>query len=159
MVSWPFAKRRKSSAVSVPRVAAATTIAEEPRHEFQREEEHAEQPENQSALLLHAVRQPYEHTSDHSIPQVEHDHELLVKVSAVGLNPIDWKAPYVFIPCTTMIHETDFDIEISTLASQPYRTYRAVNFPALLSGLLPLPSTLAYEKATSSQFRRLTIAT
>ena len=50
-------------------------------------------PKTQSALLLHAIRTPYQVNKDHALPSVQDDHELLVKVSAVGLNPIDWKAP------------------------------------------------------------------
>lgn len=148
MVSWPFAKRRKSSAISVPKVAALTPTVEDPRHDFQREEEHTEQPENQSALLLHAVRQPYEHISDHSIPNIEHDHELLVKVSAVGLNPIDWKAPYAYTTCVPTTHQANLNTEISTLAFQPFRTYLVANFLALSFVPLLLLTTPGYAKAT-----------
>lgn len=47
----------------------------------------------QSALFLQAVRQKYVLVTDHIVPAVQHDGEILVKVDAVGLNPIDWKAP------------------------------------------------------------------
>lgn len=49
----------------------------------------------QTALTLKAIRKPYEIALEHPIPSVSHDDELLVRVDAVGLNPIDWKAPYV----------------------------------------------------------------
>ncbi|KAF1960413.1 GroES-like protein [Byssothecium circinans] len=62
--------------------------------EFQRRRnDDAAIPEAQSALLLHAIRTPYEVFSEYALPSVQDDHELLVKVTAVGLNPIDWKAP------------------------------------------------------------------
>ncbi|KAF1847829.1 GroES-like protein [Cucurbitaria berberidis CBS 394.84] len=61
--------------------------------EFQRSTERTPLPENQSALLLHAIRQPYGISTEHEVPEIQHDHELLVKVNAAGLNPIDWKAP------------------------------------------------------------------
>lgn len=60
---------------------------------FQRRETTSPPPNNQSALLLHATRQPYKPTTDRTIPEVQHEWELLVKVEAIGLNPIDWKAP------------------------------------------------------------------
>jgi hypothetical protein len=61
--------------------------------EFQRRDAEIRIPKAQSALLLHAIRQPYELATNHPLPSVKSDHELLVKVSAIGLNPIDWKAP------------------------------------------------------------------
>jgi hypothetical protein len=52
----------------------------------------------QNALVLHAVKEKYALVSDHSVPSILHQDEILIKISAIGLNPIDWKAPYVF-PC------------------------------------------------------------
>jgi hypothetical protein len=49
-------------------------------------------PLSQTALLLHAVRQPYV-IQDHDVPVVHNESEVLIKVEVVGLNPIDWKAP------------------------------------------------------------------
>jgi len=49
--------------------------------------------EHQEVLLLHGVKQRYQHTTKHQIPKAEDDGEMLVKVTVVGLNPIDWKAP------------------------------------------------------------------
>jgi len=50
-------------------------------------------PNKQKALVLSSLRQPYELTAGHAVPTTRSDHELLVKVNFVGLNPIDWKAP------------------------------------------------------------------
>jgi hypothetical protein len=61
--------------------------------DFQRTEGAVIAPTAQSVLLLHAIRQPYNVTKDYTVPALQHDTELLVKVGAVGLNPIDWKAP------------------------------------------------------------------
>jgi len=52
-------------------------------------------PATQSLLLLHAPRQDYVLTYDHPVPATNANHEVLVRVHAIGLNPIDWKAPYV----------------------------------------------------------------
>jgi len=60
---------------------------------FQRTEKAIVAPTAQSVLQLHAIRQPYNVTQDYTVPALKHDTELLVKVGAVGLNPIDWKAP------------------------------------------------------------------
>jgi len=50
-------------------------------------------PETQRVLLLHAARQPYQLTDNYAVPKVEGEHEVLVRTQAIGLNPIDWKAP------------------------------------------------------------------
>ncbi|KAM0352358.1 hypothetical protein ACHAPU_002023 [Fusarium lateritium] len=50
-------------------------------------------PSSQSVLLLHAIRQPYQVSSGYAVPEIKHDHELLVRTDTIGLNPIDWKAP------------------------------------------------------------------
>lgn len=52
-------------------------------------------PETQQALLLHAAKQPYELVDTHKVPSSLSKHEVLVRTVAIGLNPIDWKAPYV----------------------------------------------------------------
>ncbi|KAM0438717.1 hypothetical protein ACHAPT_001474 [Fusarium lateritium] len=50
-------------------------------------------PSSQTVLLLHGVRQQYEVTPGYAIPDTKHDHELLVRSTTIGLNPIDWKSP------------------------------------------------------------------
>ncbi|KAJ6064335.1 hypothetical protein N7499_013015 [Penicillium canescens] len=47
----------------------------------------------QSVLLLKGAREQYSLVNDHAIPSVLHQGEILVKVLAIGLNPIDWKGP------------------------------------------------------------------
>ncbi|KAJ5805123.1 Polyketide synthase enoylreductase [Penicillium riverlandense] len=47
----------------------------------------------QTVLLLKGVREQYTLVNDHDIPSVSNPGEVLVKVLAIGLNPIDWKAP------------------------------------------------------------------
>lgn len=60
---------------------------------FQRHTVDGTYPEQQFALLLHAIRQPYQVASNCAVPEIQNDTELLVKVTAAGLNPIDWKSP------------------------------------------------------------------
>ncbi|KAL3482111.1 chaperonin 10-like protein [Aspergillus californicus] len=47
----------------------------------------------QSALLVRAAHQPYALVTDHAIPSILHKDEILIKVNAIGLNPVDWKGP------------------------------------------------------------------
>ncbi|KAL4944847.1 hypothetical protein BDV06DRAFT_219907 [Aspergillus oleicola] len=48
---------------------------------------------SQQALLLKAVKEEYTLVTDHEVPKLLHFDEILIKVAAVGLNPVDWKAP------------------------------------------------------------------
>jgi hypothetical protein len=50
-------------------------------------------PETQTVLLLHGARQPYQLTENHPVPTFKDDQEILVRTQAIGLNPMDWKAP------------------------------------------------------------------
>jgi len=63
------------------------------QHEFQRRKSIPAPPERQHALLLHAARRPYDLATSHATPDIKLGTELLVRVEAIGLNPIDWKAP------------------------------------------------------------------
>ncbi|PWY87396.1 oxidoreductase [Aspergillus heteromorphus CBS 117.55] len=47
----------------------------------------------QSALLLHGVGEQYTLVTDHAIPAISKPEEILVKIQAIGLNPVDWKGP------------------------------------------------------------------
>lgn len=49
----------------------------------------------QNALLLHAAKQPYTLAADHAVPELLYEDEVLVKITNIGLNPVDWKGPYV----------------------------------------------------------------
>jgi len=51
---------------------------------------------HQEILLLHGAKQKYTHTKEQPVPILKNDREMLVSIEVVGLNPIDWKAPYVF---------------------------------------------------------------
>lgn len=64
----------------------------------------------QSVLLIHGPGEEYKLTENHDVPQPKSDHEILVKVIAVGLNPVDWKGPdYNFgMPSLPWINGRDF---------------------------------------------------
>ncbi|KAF2633813.1 hypothetical protein BU25DRAFT_436176 [Macroventuria anomochaeta] len=87
--------QRKSASTTRPwiRTAFRPWHKDDVRDQFQCNRIDTPRPEQQSALLLHAIRQPYEVTIDHAVPEIQQDSELLVKVTAVGLNPMDWTAP------------------------------------------------------------------
>ncbi|KAJ5972591.1 Alcohol dehydrogenase superfamily zinc-type [Penicillium vulpinum] len=67
-------------------------------------------PTSQIALVLQGLRQPYTLTPAHPVPLVSHPDELMIKIHAIGLNPIDWKSvDYGFgIPCLPYIAGRDF---------------------------------------------------
>jgi hypothetical protein len=52
-------------------------------------------PETQTVLLLYNLGQPYQLISNYAVPQLGAT-EVLVRTRAIGLNHIDWKAPYVY---------------------------------------------------------------
>lgn len=75
---------------------------------------------HQEVLLLHAPKQRYAHTKKQQIPSLENEREMLIAVEVVGLNPIDWKAPYEHVSEANPA-VTDLLIEISDLDCQNYR--------------------------------------
>ncbi|KAG9241658.1 hypothetical protein BJ878DRAFT_216717 [Calycina marina] len=48
---------------------------------------------HQEVLWLHAPKERYKHSKEQAIHTLNNDREMLVAVKAIGLNPIDWKAP------------------------------------------------------------------
>ncbi|KAH6638787.1 chaperonin 10-like protein [Boeremia exigua] len=95
MVPWRWRPKSISKAPAPIKTedTAKDSAIVQVQDQFQRHEITKTHPERQSALLLHAIRQPYEVAIDHAVPEVQDDTELLVKVTAAGLNPIDWKSP------------------------------------------------------------------
>ncbi|KAL1957859.1 hypothetical protein VTO42DRAFT_5424 [Malbranchea cinnamomea] len=63
----------------------------------------------QDVLLLKGFREKYTLVKNHAVPKILHQDEILVKVIAIGLNPIDWKAPaFSFgVPCLPWINGRD----------------------------------------------------
>ncbi|EFY91902.1 oxidoreductase, zinc-binding dehydrogenase family, putative [Metarhizium acridum CQMa 102] len=53
----------------------------------------ADIPPSQTVLLLRAPRQGYHLVDEYPVPRLAHESEILVRNRAIGLNPIDWKAP------------------------------------------------------------------
>lgn len=49
-------------------------------------------PRTQKALLLREVRQPFALAEDHQVPEVLAPDEVIIRIQAIGLNPIDWKS-------------------------------------------------------------------
>ncbi|KAH7115059.1 chaperonin 10-like protein [Dendryphion nanum] len=66
-------------------------------------------PAMQTQLLLHKAKQPYEIDNEREIPELRSG-ELLVRVEAIGLNPIDWKsAEYGFaLPAFPCVNGREF---------------------------------------------------
>jgi NADPH:quinone reductase-like Zn-dependent oxidoreductase len=61
-------------------------------------------PDKQTVLLLHAPRQPYTLTEDYPVPGLRDDSEALVRVQAIGLNPLDWRSWYATDPSVLQRH-------------------------------------------------------
>ncbi|KAK4057056.1 hypothetical protein OIO90_001956 [Microbotryomycetes sp. JL221] len=49
-------------------------------------------PDKQDALLLHAPKQKYQ-LAQIPLPAFEQPDEVLIRIEAIGLNPVDWKGP------------------------------------------------------------------
>lgn len=52
-------------------------------------------PSSQTAVLLYEPRQAYHVVHSYPVPDISNESEVLVRVRVIGLNPIDWKGPYV----------------------------------------------------------------
>ncbi|CAI6338044.1 unnamed protein product [Periconia digitata] len=119
---------------------------------YQSRNDDATAPKSQSALLLRAVKTPYEVTSDYEIPTIKHGHELLVKVTAVGLNPIDWKAPdFNFgIPVLPYIAGREF---VGTVIETP-----KTNNPRIRKGDVVIVPSTDYRDLRKAAFQQHSIA-
>lgn len=58
----------------------------------------ADIPETQTVFILYAAKQPYETAERYQVPPIQDEREVLVRTEHIGLNPIDWKAPWVPFP-------------------------------------------------------------
>lgn len=67
-------------------------------------------PAKQKAVLLHGIRERFRLKNDHEVPETKNAHELVVKIQAIGLNPVDWKSvDYGFgIPTLPYVSGRDF---------------------------------------------------
>ena len=71
-------------------------IAEKPSRIWQQDFNMSQPtPDKQNILLLHAAKQDYEHTEEAPVPQIQSENDVLLQTKVIGLNPIDWKGPYV----------------------------------------------------------------
>ncbi|KAM7217501.1 GroES (chaperonin 10)-like protein [Rhypophila decipiens] len=91
-ISFPRARKTPSTTDEQSEVILETKLKP---HEEQHEDEPLPlpTPDTQRVLLLHAAKQPYQLTEKYAVPAVQGHHEVLVRTQAIGLNPIDWKAP------------------------------------------------------------------
>ncbi|RMZ74923.1 hypothetical protein DV738_g5678, partial [Chaetothyriales sp. CBS 135597] len=104
-------------------------------------------PQKQQQLLVVEVKQPLHLKDDASIPASNTDHEVLVRIEYVGLNPIDWKSVTFgwglpSLPCIVgrdyvgrVVHkhspDADIGVEIGDVVlgiSTDYRDYRKAAF-------------------------------
>lgn len=93
MGAWPLWERlssliykRHAKLIAASSIKSDSTLTEEKdvKHEI---------PTKQRLLLLHGPKQDYVLTDDQAVPVADSQHEVVVRVTTIGLNPIDWKAP------------------------------------------------------------------
>ncbi|KAF2086020.1 GroES-like protein [Saccharata proteae CBS 121410] len=91
-------------------IAGTITIKSTKEDHFQRSYLTSTVPSLQTVLLLYQPRTRYSLTPKHPIPTISSSTDLLIQIQAIGLNPIDWKAPdYNFgIPHLPYISGRDF---------------------------------------------------
>jgi len=95
-VEMKKAKRRKTTEDEKV-IILTPEVQEKEDSKFQREYidgNLGEAPRKQRVLLLREVKQRYAIEEDYAVPTVETDDEMILKVLYIGLNPIDWKAPW-----------------------------------------------------------------
>ncbi|EAQ90411.1 hypothetical protein CHGG_02346 [Chaetomium globosum CBS 148.51] len=100
-------------------------------------------PETQTVLLLHGARQPYQLTENHPVPSFKDDREILVRTQAIGLNPMDWKAPRQ--GKEDMLHVIVISTDYRDLRKAAYQQY--VVAPDY--NTVRLPPTLSPEEGSS----------
>lgn len=97
----PRAAKRAKIATAAGLRTPESEIDETIEGEFQREVVGEDQivPETQRVLLLRAIKTKYEIVEGYATPKIEegNEDEIVLKVLFVGLNPIDWKSPSVFL--------------------------------------------------------------
>lgn len=50
-------------------------------------------PQSQQQLLVLVPKEPFHLEEDAPVPTTEGEHETLIRIDSIGLNPIDWKSP------------------------------------------------------------------
>ncbi|KAL3489546.1 chaperonin 10-like protein [Aspergillus germanicus] len=114
----------------------------------------------QRALLLHAAQQPYSLVTDHAIPTLLHKDEILIKVTAIGLNPIDWKGPaFNFgIPSLPWVNGRDLaGIVVQEATAEP--TSGSSSPSRLRKGDLVLVPSTDYRDIRKAAFQEYAVAT
>ncbi|KAL4814646.1 chaperonin 10-like protein [Aspergillus spinulosporus] len=108
----------------------------------------------QRALLVHGAQQPYALVTDHAVPAILHKDEILIKVIAIGLNPVDWKGPaYNFgLPALPWVNGRD-------LAGVIVETSDQTEGSRLRKGDLVLVPSTDYRDIRKAAFQEYAIAT
>lgn len=75
------------------RLSASVRRSGQPKRARTEPESKVDVPASQDVLLLHEPKTDYQLTRDYPVPTLQRGDEVLVKTKAIGLNPIDWKAP------------------------------------------------------------------
>jgi NADPH:quinone reductase-like Zn-dependent oxidoreductase len=124
----------------------------------------------QRALILRGLKQRYELVDDWPVPLIENPNEVLIRIEAIGLNPIDWKSvDFGFaIPTLPAVNGREFSgvvVDVGPAVkhlkkgdkvfgpSTQYRDYRTSAFQSyaitLDHCLGVIPQTLTFEQASA----------
>ncbi|KAL2867368.1 zinc-binding alcohol dehydrogenase family protein [Aspergillus lucknowensis] len=111
----------------------------------------------QRALLVHGAQQPYALVTDHAIPSILHKDEILIKVTVIGLNPVDWKGPaYNFgLPRLPWVNGRDLAGVVVQASEPDTDTAR----PRLRKGDLVLVPSTDYRDIRKAAFQEYAVAT
>ena len=77
---------------SLRRLSASVRRNGQPKRPGKDPESQPDVPPIQKVLLLYEAKHDYQLVEDYPVPAIR-AHEVLVQTKAIGLNPIDWKAP------------------------------------------------------------------
>ncbi|KAL4928170.1 zinc-binding alcohol dehydrogenase family protein [Aspergillus undulatus] len=133
----------------------SNTITNQPQIESQPEQQTPSV--TQRALLVHAAQQPYALVTDHAIPSILHRDELLIKVTAIGLNPVDWKGPaYNFgLPSLPWVNGRD----LAGIVVDTHPTHSSHSQSRLKKGDLVLVPSTDYRDIRKAAFQEYAVAT
>ncbi|OJD29241.1 quinone oxidoreductase [Diplodia corticola] len=118
-------------------------------------------PTMQTVLMLYQPRTRYALTPKHDIPSLRSDDEVLIKVKAIGLNPIDWKAPdFGFgIPTLPYISGRDFVGTIVDAHDPSSPLHPSTSTSSSSSSACPSPSGTIPPSSSSSSSSSTTTTT
>ncbi|KAL9624660.1 MAG: hypothetical protein Q9160_001014 [Pyrenula sp. 1 TL-2023] len=106
-------------------------------------------------MLICAPREPFRLIEDAELPKLEADHEVLIHIDSIGLNPIDWKSPaFGFgLPSLPCVLGRDFSGTIVKLAEN-----QEISKRQLQPGDVVLGVSTDYRDSRKAAFQQYAVA-